>query len=237
MNHLKNSLWLAKFEFKHSYKNLLLLIPIILLVIIFIQSLVPNYLDQSTMGLDMIMLLTFVLLSQMTRPKDFQLQKMQGTFYAAPYIIALNQLPIPKKLIVRYRFLSYIIIYSLFVFFIFIGLYAVLEDSVSGLSYLVFAFLWYCIGIYLGLVTPAFEAASNMIVNIVVSIVIAPILVIINTFLFYKAFFQDGFFGWTMYVANEHPFWSLFISFLLAVIGWIFWQKRMEQKMKRADYL
>src|SRR5690625_3057449 len=111
MNFQKEALWLTKFELKHAYKNLLLLIPIILLVIIFIQSLVPNYLEQSTMGLDMVMLLTFVLLSQMTRPKDLQMQKMQGHFYAAPFLIALNQLPIPKKLIVQYRFLSYFIIY------------------------------------------------------------------------------------------------------------------------------
>lgn len=235
MNNRSNIIWLVKFELRHSVYHLLLLIPLVFIFLFVIHSLVPAYLEVATMGLDFFLFFTVLTMSQITRPKDFQIQKINGKYYAAPFLILLNQLSIPRNVIVKYRFLSYVIIYTIFFILLFLGLYPAFNNELTIPSYFVFTIIWYCIGIYLGCATPRYEAISNMGRNIVIAHVSAPFVFFGYIFLFYK-WFNLGLIGWTIYIASEYKIISVFISLLFTWIGWIYWQKRMKQKMSQADY-
>lgn len=236
LNVRKDAFWFMKFELKKSMINLLLLIPVIFILVFVIRSFVPDYFEQPTMGLDFFLFFSVFIMSQITRPNDFQMKKISGSFYAVPFLISLNQLGVKKDVIVKYRFYSYAFIYTLFIVPLFIGIYPVFEDELSISSYLVFAIIWYCVGIYTGCSTLAYEPASHLGKNILVAVIAGPILFFGYIFIFYK-WFTDGLVGWTMYIATEYQLWAIVISLILTIIGWKYWQIKMKQSIRKADYL
>lgn len=239
MEDWKQAYSLALFELKHSKINFLYLLLILAFVLFLVVPSFPEYFANSSMGLDIAFILTFTIVSQWARPKLFRSQKLSGGRYACHYLITLNQLPIKKEIIVKYRFLTYImtsipfqLLFLLFLYILTPSLHAKMTIS----SYLVFSVIWFCFSFYLGSSNIHSEAGSNLYVNIAVSIIIAPFLLVLFTFLFYKSLFQDGFVGWTIFIAQHYPILSIITSLILAIIGSVFWMKRMVRRMETYDY-
>jgi len=237
MTEWKEAFWLAKFELKASMKNFLILMLIFIVSYLLIRSAIPGYLEEASMGLDFFFAFTFSgFLSQLARPKDYQIQKFRSIRYASPFLTALNKLAIKKEVIVKYRFLTYFLLLILFNGLMLIGLYPEFKQVMSLNAYIAFAIIWFCFGIYIGCVTPAFEVGSNLGWNIFYALIIGPVLFILYIFIFYK-WFSDGFVTWTIYIANEYSIISIIISLTLSVIGWNVWMKIMLKKMNQTDYL
>src|SRR5690625_5117723 len=115
MSEWKQAIWLAKFELKASIKNFLSLILIFIVSYVLIRSAIPGYLEEPSMGIDFFFTFAFSgFLSQLARPKDYQLQKLRSTPYASPFLTALNKLAIKKEVIIKYRFLTYFFLLSAF---------------------------------------------------------------------------------------------------------------------------
>lgn len=238
MESWKQSFWIATFEWKHSPKSFLYLLGILIVSLLLIRSLIPTYLEEASMGLDFYFL-AFIfsgLLSQYVRPKDFQLQKITGLFYASPFLIALNQLAVEKEVIVTYKFLSYLFYYTLYSGMLLIVLYPSFQQVMTLGSYVAFSIIWFCFGIYIGCVNPTFEAHSNLGWNILYGTIFGSMIFIAYLFIFYK-WYDAGLVSWTIYLATEKPLLASIISIVLAIIGWNFWKKIMLRKLMKTDYL
>lgn len=237
MTEWKEAFWLVKFELKHSLKQFPLLALGFVLIFLLITSISPNYFEQATMGLDFFFAIIFSgFLSQLARPKDFQLQKFRSIRYAAPFLTALNQLAMKREVIVKYRFITYFVLLLLSNGLLLILLYPTFQAFMTLPAYIAFAFIWFCFGIYIGCVTPAFEVGSNLGWNIFYGCFIGFGLILLYLFVFYK-WYKNGLITWTIDIANYYPVISIVVSIILSIIGWNFWMKIMRNRMKKTDYL
>lgn len=237
MRDWKEAIWLTKFELRTFLRNLLGLAFVFILTYLLIRSTIPSYLEEPSMGLDFFFSFTFSgFLSQLARSKDYQVQKFRSIHYASPFLTALNQLAINKKIIVKYRFLTYLALLTGFNGLLLIGFYPEFQTEMGLSNYLAFACIWFCFGIYIGCVGPAFEPGSNLGWTIFYSLFIATALFILYIQLFYK-WYKNGLVTWTIDIANQYPLYSIAISVILSIIGWKFWMKIMWTRMKNTDYL
>ncbi|MFK4996671.1 hypothetical protein ACI2OX_01450 [Bacillus sp. N9] len=106
MESWKQALWLVKFEckaYKKSMFSILLIYVASLLVLVYSLESDIEPLD------DLFFVSIFWFMFYFTRPKEMQLQKMSGEFWGVPYFVVLKQLPIPKDVLIKSRFLQYYI--------------------------------------------------------------------------------------------------------------------------------
>lgn len=240
MSNWKQAFWLMKFEFKQSPFVLFIQIGILIIVLLLIVPIIPEYLKDPSMGVDFLFLLIFTILSQWARPSIFREQKLGNGWYASYFLITLNSLPIQKEIIVKYRFLTYLILSISFQVMFFIAIYLLapyLQIEFRLSTYIVFALIWICFSIYFGGLQPVTEAGANLVIHILTSLlVLGPILFVSILFLFYT-WYERGFVNWTLFIAENYPIPAIILSLLFAVIGWKFWMLRMNRKMNRMDYL
>ncbi|MGM8364930.1 hypothetical protein ACLIBG_05525 [Virgibacillus sp. W0181] len=240
MDNWKQAFWLAKYEFRHSPLTLFVLIGILLTALLLVVPTIPDYIRNAEMGIDLFFILFFMVASQWARPKIFREQKLGNGRYASYFLIALNQLPVPKEVVVKYRYLTYIIIsvpiQILFLTILYI-LTPALQTELSIGTYAVFSIIWICFGVYLGCQQLVAEAGANLFFNIIITLfLLGPIIITLFIILFYK-WYSNGFVNWTMFIAEDYPLLSIIVSLLLTAFGAMFWMKRMKRKMGKTDYL
>lgn len=233
----KEAFRLAKFEWKHSKKHALISALGLVVVYFLLISTKVNHFEEGAMGIDFFFVLIFSgILSQLARPQNFQMQKFTNSNYRAPFLVALNHLPVTKQTIATYRLITYFITMSAFNGLLLIGLYPAFMETMDLNTYIAFAIIWFCVGIYLGGATPAFEAGSNLGWNIFYACIFGPIIFFLYIFAFYK-WYENGLISWTIWIANEFPVLSATTSFFFALVGWKFWEKVMLKRLNRTDYL
>src|SRR5699024_8738054 len=177
MTDWKEALWLAKFELKHSIKHLLSFFLLFIISFLLVRSMIPGFLEEPSMGLDFffVFIIFSGFLSQLARPKDFQVQKFRSIRYASPFLTTLNKMPINRKVIVKYRFLTYFFLLSLSNGLMLIALYPTFQQVMTITTYIAFAFIWFCFGIYIGCSTPAFEVGTSIGWTILYSLILGAI--------------------------------------------------------------
>lgn len=240
MENWRHAFWLARFELKHSKTNFIYLLLILIISIIITINALPGYVQEATLLIDFAFIFVFGLLSQGARPRIFQTKEINRGLAGSHFIVLLNQQPIRKDVIIKYRFLTYFIISIPFNVLFLIGLYGLgpvfSTDTPLG-TYLIFSMIWLCFSVYIGCFQPATETGYKTKQQIIlISLILGPLLAILNAILFYKVY-AHGLVYWTLAMSESHPFLSLGISLFLAVSGLIFWMKRMRSKMDRYDYL
>jgi|SRR5690625_2579206 len=237
MDDFKQALSLVKFEFKQSIVHFLFFILLLFGTQVIMQSIIPDYLENSSMGLDFLFLIAFTVLSQMTKPSSFQMQDRGNGLWASPFIVNLNHLPIKQETIVTYRFTVYFILHGLFTCILLWELYPAFSEHLTISTYIVFAIIWFCFGLYVGPINLIFEPGTNLFILIISFVfIILPIIFFLDLFVFY-VWYKDGLVNWTIKIASSHPIISTSLSLLLAVVGWKFWKKKMLQRMQKIDYL
>src|SRR5690625_134521 len=104
----KQALWLANFELKASIVNILLCWFVLsFLGLIFLTSF-NGYVENNYVGFDIFFLLIFSYAPYWLRSRHFQYQKISDRLYASPTWIMQRQLPIPKEILIKSRFLIYL---------------------------------------------------------------------------------------------------------------------------------
>lgn len=239
MTSWKHTFTLLKFEMFHAKKHFIIILGLLFLFLFLVVSMIPDYMETPTIGLDFFFLYGFTILTVLFRPKVFQSQKVNGRLWASHFIILLNHLPATKDVIIKYRFLSYIIINFIFHLLFLAVLYLVsstLQESMSVSTYLVFSIFWLALNMYVGSYQAVSEVGANLFLNIIIAICIAPIILIVIIVLFYK-WYENGLVHWTMFIAANHPFSTCIVSIILAFLGLNLWMKQMRRKMSKTDYL
>lgn len=240
MESWKQAFWLAKFELKQSKINFIYLFAILTLSIIITVNALPSYFEDATIFIDFAFIYICGVLSQVARPKVFQTKEMSKDLSVSHFLMMLNQQPIRKQVMVKYRFLIYFFTSVPFNVLFLIALYLfspALRGETQLSTYLIFSVIWLCFSVYIGCFQPTTETGYNTKLQIILwSTFLGPLLFILTVILFYKVYFY-GLVNWTLYISESYPFLSLIISLFLAIIGLVFWMKRMRAKMNRYDYL
>lgn len=240
MESWKQAYFLSLFELKHSKKSFFMLFVILIMALIFIVPVAPDYFINASLGLDFTFIIAFTIVSQWARPKDFRILKQDNHFWASTHLIMLNQLAISKEVIIKHRFITYFMFSIPFQLLLLASIYAltpVFQDAMSIGNYIVFSIIWLSINIYIGSSQVVSEAGMNMVRSIILSLLLyGPLFLIVFTFLFYKTYLS-GFVHWTIFIATNYPGLSIITSLILAVISLFYFYRRMQRQMDTYDYL
>ena len=240
MNDWKQAYRLATFEIRVSIKYFLLILAFyIAMSLIFMLSFNP-YLEGKFKLFDVVFLLIFIIFPAWMKNKEFQMRKIDGDLWTSPSIIMLQQLPIPKKIIIKSRF----IIHSFYSFpFQLILLIAmplvsvIFRDTMTPLSYIVFVLIWLSLSIAIGFMMAVSEAGGNFKTKTIVLSFIYLLIGVCAIYFLFPLLSEKGFVEWTMVLANDWPLLSIIVAAILSIAGWKYWQTDMLKTMKKTDYL
>lgn len=239
MSNLKQALYIIQFEFKHSARYLLLQLVLIGFLLYLYVPVTPQFFSNSGPGLDVFFLAIITTFSQLFIPKPFKSQSLQDGRWASHFIITLNQLAIPKKTIVMYRFISYYVVSLIFTSIFLIALYLfspLLQQQVPLSTYVVFIIFWLSIGVTIGGAQPVIDTGYNIIFSfILVFLFIGPLFLLIMLILFYFIY-PNGFVQWSLMVSTKWPLQTVVISIIIAIISCRIWVNLMKKRMTKQDY-
>lgn len=236
----KQAFSVAAFELKASIPHLLsayLLFPFLVFAIIHnFQS----YLDLNFVGMDLLFMLIFTIGPLWAKPKAFQIQIMNGSFFVTAPVIMLQSLPIKKEVIIKSRFIIYFI-YALPIQLIFLILFyngfPLIQNMMGISAYISFSLIWLSISVYLGGSFPAAEIGDNSsIFKQIVYTILFVILGIIG-FTALHLLSGQGLVYWTLHFAQGMPLIASVVSIILAVIGFKYLQYYMGKRLDTLDYL
>ncbi len=238
----KQALWLVKFELKAYRKGMLFaMLPYLIFFFAILYTLENNILsDGSHSVLDDILFATIFWFAIIwTKPKEFQYQKLAGEFWASPYFVLLKQLPIPKDILIKSRFLQYYLTsipaHLLVLIMIFISS-PTIRDLLSPGEYIAFSLIWLSSGMVIGGVFPASESGEyNSKLKLVIYTFIS-VVVFLGAFIALYIFTGEGLVYWSIEVANKWPILSAFFSICIAAAFMIYWPHYMRKNIERIDY-
>lgn len=239
MENWKEAFWLTKLELRYYTKSFLLLLGILIMLLIFIVPTMADYFDNSTLGIDVYFILVFCIITSWIKPKQFQNQDHSNGLMLSPYLVMLNQLPTKKEIMIKHRFLTYLIVSIPFNILFLVLLYIltpIIHDTMPIGTYLVFSIFWLCFSVYIGTSELIREAGVDKAFTIMRSFLIGFVIVLTITIVFHKIY-PRGFVHWTIYISTNFPVIVTLISISLAIFGFKFWMKRMDRKIRKIDYL
>lgn len=239
MENWKEALWLTKLELRYYTKGFLLLIGILIMLLIFIVPTMADYFENSTLGIDVFFILAFGIITTWVKPKQFQNQDDSNGLLLSPYLVMLQQLPTKKEIMIKHRFLTYMLISIPFNILFLVSLYIlspIIHDTMSIGTYLVFSVFWLCFSIYIGCSEIVTEAGGDKSLLIMRGLALGFIIVLAIIIIFHKIY-PRGFVHWTIYISTNFPVLVTLISVFLAIFGFKFWMKRMDRKIRKIDYL
>lgn len=239
MNGWKQALQLVRYEMNYSKRYFFLHLAFIIFALYLVTPIMTESFENGFFMLDLLFFLVIVTLSQLMIPKPFKVQHLDGYTWASHFIILLNQLAISKKTIVKYRFLSYLVITLTFSGLFLLLLYffsSFLQQHISVQTYIVFSIFWLCFSVFVGGLQIVLDTGYNFVLSMIATfLLIGPIVMLAILYLFY-VLYPNGFVHWTLMIATEWPFQTSVISITLAFLGGNYWMKWMEKRMNRIDY-
>lgn len=240
MQNWKQAFWLARFELNASKKNILFSFVYFLFTGASLISVFSSYLEKGIVLIDFLFLLMFTIGPIWTKPKDFQIQRINSELVAAPAFIMLNQLPIKQDVIIKSRFIIYFAYSFIFQVLLLVSLYAFIPELQSMLSFgtfIIFVIIWISFGIYIGYIFPATDAGEKTTSTKSTIYTVLMVVAAIVVFTIYQIMFQHGIVHWTIIFAQKWPALSTIISIVLAILGYNYWQRYMKKVANKIDYL
>ncbi|MEK3889169.1 hypothetical protein [Bacillus sp. FSL K6-3431] len=242
MESWRQALWLVKFELRAYRKNMFFaMLPSLLLYFAIVYTLESDKVNDGSISMldDILFVTIFWFAVVWMKPKEFQYQKLAGKFWASPYFVMLKQLPIPKDILIKSRFLQYYVtsipVHLLVLMMIFISS-PTIRDLLSPGEYIAFSLIWLSSGMVMGGVFPASESGEyNSKLKLVIYTIIS-IVVFLGGFIALYIFTGEGLVYWSIVAANKWPILSASFSICIAVAFMIYWPHYMRKNIERIDY-
>lgn len=240
MSEWKQAYRLAVFEITASMKTYLLIMAFYIAMSLIFMLSFDFYLEGEINFFDLLFLLIFFMFPTWMKSKEFQMRKMDGNLWTSPSIIMLQQLPIPKKVIIKSRFIIHAVYSFPFQLILLIAMPLMSEnfrDTMTPLAFIAFVMIWMSLSIAVGFMMAASEAGGNFKTK---AIVLSFIYLLIGVIIFYFLFpllSGNGFVEWTISLAEDWTLLSILMAVFLSVGGWKYWQTDMRKTMKKTDYL
>ncbi|MFJ7858429.1 hypothetical protein ACIQZM_11095 [Peribacillus sp. NPDC097206] len=237
MNTWKDAFWLASIEWRKSWFGTLCLFFALFVLaasyswVLEVETQAPSLLT------DIGFILSFGCVAFMVRPKELQLQKVEGDVWVSPFFMMLNMFPIEKEVLIKSRFV-HMLFPSLPFQVLFLLLFTPrLLESMVVLEYVAFSIIWLAFGVSSSFVFAASDVGER----------ITPIKLGIYSVVFYGGVTavlvwlslktDRGVVGWAMEAAKNFAIGSSLISAVVTVGSYYFWKRYMKKKMFQIDYL
>ncbi|RDW22368.1 hypothetical protein CWR48_01285 [Oceanobacillus arenosus] len=189
---------------------------------------------------DIFLIIIFCFAPYYMKPKEFQLQKINGDLWAASSVILLKQLPIKENVLIRSRLIAYSF-YSLPPqIILLVALYVIspnYREMMTPTTYVTFSVIWVAIGISIGFSMAASdigELMNSKTMSIAFVYIFGSIAVL---YVIFYRLLDDGIAKWTISIAQEWPFLSIIISIISTILSIKYYLHYMKKKMKKLDYL
>ncbi|TWT06458.1 hypothetical protein FQV26_01185 [Planococcus sp. CPCC 101016] len=240
MHTWKQAYWLAGFELKARMKRSLLMLAFYTAVGFVCISSFDVYLTENFYAFDLLFLLLFIMFPAWMKPKIFQMQKMDGDLWTVPAVIMLQQLPVPKAVIVKSRFIIHSVYsfpYQLILLVMLLAVSPAFREMITPLSYMAFLIIWLAVSVAAGFAMAASEAGGTYDTKLLAK---SMIYLVLGIAIFYAAFqwlADEGLIYWTIGLAQNWPLMSIVVSLLIIYAGWNYWQRVMKKDIEKADYL
>ncbi|WP_433956800.1 hypothetical protein [Cytobacillus horneckiae] len=240
MNEIKEAWRLASFEIKASWKHLIFMVFYAILIGLGFSVFITET------GLSLITDLFFILVfwcgSAWIKPKFFQLQKLDDGVYASTYFLLLNQLAIPRNIIINSRFFVYYFFSIPFNLLMLIALYIGLSVGVKEMmtlgSFLAFSIIWLSFGIGAGSMFPVADIGEKFRDN--------KLLLYLEVIFFYggaiaimilvNQLSSNGLVDWSIYAAQRWPVVSIIIAITIGLATFLYSKNQMQRKIPNIDY-
>ncbi|MBE1554245.1 hypothetical protein [Sporosarcina limicola] len=241
MGNWKQALSLAKFELRNSKKALVLLGFLLITYVFFIVYSVPIYFKTGFVLFDLFFLMITGMAAMWAKPKGFQMKKVENNLTVTPYFVMLHQLPIPKEILIKNRFIIYYA-YAVPLHTLFLALIYVFSETMRAEltfpQYIAFSLIWISFGIYWGTIYPVTElgevsGSSNLKAYLYLILYLVIISVGITLLQVYTG---SGIIYWSMNIAKKWPLLSSILSVAAAGLSTILWLRAANKKIKRIDY-
>lgn len=240
MSSWKQAFSLAWFELRKSKIGLWYLFVVLIAVSILFEDMLPGYLENNFVGMDVFFLIAFGVPPVWMKRKEFQYQKIDENTWGSPLFITLTQLPIKKEVLVGSRFIIYFTFAIPFQIFLLISLYMFSNEiraTMPPTAYVVFAIIWIAYGTCLGGAFPAVDAGDRITLFKSTVQAIAFLTILFAALTAFNLLYGDGLVTWTIMLANEWPILSILVSIIVAIITIRYYVNYAYKKMKTIDYL
>jgi hypothetical protein len=239
MNSWQQAFWLSKFELTHSKKSIFTLLFLLVPYSFFLTVSISSYLEEHFMLYDIFFLLTFGVAVMWAKPKEYQYQKLSDNLWAQPFTVFLNQLPIPREIVVKSRFLIYFIYsipFHLLVLIIMYSLAPELRQTLAPMEFIAFSLIWLSFGICYGSVYPASDSGDKV-TNVKMVFYAVVLLGSFTLLLFAVPYLSShGLVGLTILIASKWPIVTSVVSIFAACASVAFWMRYMKNHMNKLDY-
>lgn len=241
MESWKQALWLMKFELNASKKSIFSTVITFIVFFMYIVYSLEKGIDGGAISMvyDIFFGSFFWFAVVWSKPKEFQYQKLAGDFWGLPYFIMLKQLPIPKDILIRSRFLQYymtsIPIHLLLLIILYMSSVSI-KILLSPGQYISFSLIWLSSGIVIGSIFPASDSGEYNSKMKWVIYSISTLVIFIGGFFALYLFTGEGLVYWTIIAANRWPLLAAVISVIGAVVSMICWPRYMKKNIESIDY-
>lgn len=240
MNEWKQASRLAAFELKASMKSLITIFVFYIAMSLIVMMSFDLYLEGEFRFFDFLFLVIFFLFPAWMKSKEFQMQKMDGDLWTTPSIVMLQQLPIPRDVIIKSRFVVHAVCSFPFQLTLLIALPLMSENFrslMSPVTYIAFVLIWLALSIAVGFIMAASEAGGNFKTRAIVKSFVYMIAGIAAVYGLIYLFADSGIVHWTISLAADWTWLSMIAAITLSIAGWKYWQADMRKMIKKTDYL
>lgn len=240
MNEWKQASRLAAFELKASMKSLITIFVFYIAMSLIVMMSFDLYLEGEFRFFDFLFLVIFFLFPAWMKSKEFQMQKMDGDLWTTPSIVMLQQLPIPRDVIIKSRFVVHAVCSFPFQLILLIVLPLMSENFrslMSAATYIAFVLIWLALSIAVGFIMAASEAGGNFKTRAIVKSFVYMIAGIAAVYGLIYLLADSGIVRWTISLAADWTWLSVIGAIVLSIAGWKYWQADMRKMIKKTDYL
>lgn len=248
MNEWKEAFWLTRYALKGVKLNLLIGTIVTILFSLLLVKYMPTYFVGSpetrrltTKAIDFGFIFPFIGLTSLIYGMKLNGKGItSGKYVYLPVILALNQLAIDHRVIVKHRLLLHngVAIFNQLILLLILYMFSsTVRDAMDIQAYIIFSIIFMSFGLFVIGLTSIYDAGYK---RLPIHIFIGLIVVGMTTFLYDMISGTFPFYGLIKLIADistTHPILSTLFALTFAAIGWFIGQENMLRKMKRMDYL
>ncbi|UKS66447.1 hypothetical protein [Rossellomorea marisflavi] len=240
MNMMKESIWLARFDFKYVLKHIPIVLLMAALYAYFFAELMEGYLVKAKPAFDLFFFLYIFFMPAWSRTKDSLAQKINGDLYAAPVFLLLNQLPIKKTVIITSRLLCLYIPITIGTAAVMVMTYYWSEDLKGVLTFgemLVLTSFWTGIALSFCSASVTMEMGERISKKRIITSFIWLLAGAAALFYLMKYVLQTGILKWSIYFSADYPVLMILMAILIPTLSTWWAYRHALKQMNKMDYM
>lgn len=236
MDNWKHAVYLAWFEIRYSFVQLLFSLPLIMMFSLFI-SLSTDLFEQSNAIFVDLLLIWLSFVPFLIRPESTKIQKINGKLLASPVILMNLTVPVPKDILIKSRIVISLI-HSLTISIPFLFIIYLFSPSAKGLLsfglYSVFMIVWVAFQVIIVPPTADIGQRTSFVTS---TFILIAFLVLLIGFLYFLHFYLGiGIVHGSIKLIQDWPILTAITAILLIVLNVNKNQFYMKKQLKKIDY-